>query len=1369
MKKFTKLSFFLSLLLASFNLLAQPLSGGYTIDANTATGGTNYQSFSDAAADLNQFGVSGAVTFDVVEGTYTEQCVLTTIAGASSATRITFRAHPANINPAILLWPGSSTSSGAVDLDGASFLTFDGIEIAGGSGSYTRLVYCSGQLSDIRFVNCVFRQQGFGSNNFYKMGVYATTSATFLGEGLTLENCHGISCSYGVYLSGNTSSRSEKFTMKNCTWDNVYYGVYNTYYLNVIVHDNVFNFYSSSSQQYGVRFGGSSSQSVTTKMDVQRNHFNFNTTSTIYGVYFYYQHSSAADPSIVANNFIRNQKTNGTGSRYIFYLYPTANLNIDNNTIYMRDGSKNYSYVVYNRYYSTSGFTPENINFRNNIVVNNNPANNTNGALMYATSSSTGFFNELKNNVYYTNGEASTPFYWGTSHSDYASFASASGDVNSLVMDPQFMSDDDLHSESYLIDNGGVNLTHIVDDIDGDSRPLPAGTNIDIGADEFIPPTCPRPIDFTFKRHDTTSAIFEWNSINASEWQVAYGPVGFTPMDSTSNDTLLSSNPDTVTGLAPFQFYHVYIRSVCSAGDSSRWTGPIFMHTYDQGEYLDYEYTCGPGFLNIDTTMHLFIPYYGEFGTTLPFPILYQGEPVEKLTIGLNGGIILGTTTGQVSNSINNSSPNEQGWFPFCMRMDDGMGGVHYKVLGQAPNRYLVMQWDSVPAFPGGSTSDPGTFQVYYEERTTNFYFNYQDVEFNVSSATNGGDAEIGVRGLKRSVDISMNNTNFLSEHSCIKWFYTDCPNPTDLILLYLQSEEAGFQWTGSYAGETSWDVKYGPEGFDPATVSAITVSNPMIQLPSLLERTTYEIIVYANCDNGFQSEGVRMTFTTPPHCNNPDLFAGATAVDSLITSWVWTPSNQNPAYDLINYELTYGDYGFDPQTGGTVFQDDDVVDAITPDGSLLPGGVYDVYVRAKCQLNFKSDYVGPISLVMPVTNEDPCDAVTIPVDNEIRYFHNGGTSSNAAEASIAPPVTGLNSVNGWGENTLEHTTWFSFIAPASGQVRISMNDQDFDGQLAVYANNDCSNIHGMQLQGANDNDMVGASVAPNFTLCGLTPGEEYYMMHDSYNPSETGIYSFRIYEIFFEAGVSDPKLDICHGDEVNLFSGISGYTPGGTWIDLVGTGEVYNDSIFKSQNVAYQNYAFEHRFEDGCAMDSTVFEIEVHAPSYAGADAGLVVCKNEPFNLYHSLESMVDHDGVWTNSANTVIPEGDVKALTLFVSGTYKYTYIVSNGICPPDTMKVLVTLNMECDYLGMEENLAGEFKVYPNPVNNVLHLEALSGQQVQAITVLDAKGREVLVVDEIQNGSTTKIPTGNLSNGVYMLRVKSNNAEVVTRFVKN
>jgi hypothetical protein len=1345
-------------------LYAQPLSGPCTIDPSLPASGTNFQSFTAAATRLNSFGVSAAVTFSVKQGQYLENCELADIIGASAVSKITFKPMASNTAPVVLTNPATTLAKGALTLTATKYLVFNGINFETNTGTYTYLVYSSGQIMDISFQNCNFKQLVNGANSVYNTFWYGG-STVFLGNGIEFLNCAGQNAYYLTYHTGSASTLSSTFTMKDCVWDQIKYaGPYMSYVQDVVLHNNRIDFAISTGIQYGVRCYGTASASGR-KLDIQGNYIKTRTSSTVYGLYLYYFGANATDRSIVANNFVTNQSFNSTGSRYLFYSYALGNVDIDHNTFYLADGSPSLSRLFYVYNGTPNGYTPGGLNLRNNIFANMRGSNTTAGSLIYVTAAATGYFTAISNNLYWSDNQASVPFYWGSNYNNHSAFAGVSGDVNSLEGDPQFISLGDFHVEGLLANGSGITLTTVNKDIDGDTRPLAPSTSVDIGADEFTPPTCPKPVNFAFVDGTNNTADFTWYSVNASEWELEYGPIGFVRGSGTK--VFVNSNPGTISGLLPSRFFHVYLRSVCSPGDTSDFQGPIVFNTYNQEKYLDYESSCGTGFFDVsELALPLNLAYAGEVGFPLAVPMLYQGQLVDRVTVGLNGGILFHTLSGQVSTTIAASSPNAAGWFPFCQALDDVMGGVHHKVLGVSPDRQVYFQWDSVPAFPASATDNPGTFQVMYDEATSEFYFFYPDVEFSQANSNQGGDAEIGVCGINQNINVSMNNTDYLNQHSCIRWYYTDCPKPKNVIMAYLTSEEVAFSWTPGFANETSWLVKFGPAGFNPASVTGQTVNTPQIILPSLQERKKYDIYVYAICSPGLFSEATFTEFTTPPHCANPDNVNSVTKVDSIISTWTWAANNSNTTYSLINFKIYHGELGFTPDASASITIDDANVGDTVLDPTLLSGGVYEYYLQAECGANFKSDKIGPFQIIMPISNELPCSAISLPVDNKSRNFKNGLAGFTAGEQAIAPPVTGLQSTTGWGDNLLEHTTWFKFIAPSTGQIRISGTDQNFDGQFAVYRSTTCNNLSSLVLIGANDNDLLSTKKAPNFTLCGLIPGENYYLLHDSYTAGTSGIYSIRMYEISFEAGQSGPPVNLCTGEIYNLYSSISGQTPGGTWIDLYGSGQLKTDSIFHTKKVGFQEFFFEHRFEDGCAVDSTVIEVEVYPPSYAGKNAEITVCKNEPFNLFHALSGLVNHGGKWYDFKGDLMSEGDVLALTVKLPGTYNYLYVTGNGVCPDDSVEILITVDFRCDYMSLDELSGFNLEIYPNPTNDILNISSL--QKFESISILNGIGQTISTIDLKGNNEVKQINVGELSPGVYTLLFLTEGQYFTKRFIK-
>ncbi len=104
-------------------------------------------------------------------------------------------------------------------------------------------------------------------------------------------------------------------------------------------------------------------------------------------------------------------------------------------------------------------------------------------------------------------------------------------------------------------------------------------------------PPCPNaPGEITLQTSNLNSLTVTWpENSNASQWEIEVVKDGNTP---TGSGTLISTRPYTITGLQSNTCYKVYIRSICSGGNSN-WTVSKLVCT--QGDYCggDHFYDSG--------------------------------------------------------------------------------------------------------------------------------------------------------------------------------------------------------------------------------------------------------------------------------------------------------------------------------------------------------------------------------------------------------------------------------------------------------------------------------------------------------------------------------------------------------------------------------------------------------------------------------------------------------------------------------------------------------------------------------------------------------------------------------------------------------
>jgi len=162
-----------------------------------------------------------------------------------------------------------------------------------------------------------------------------------------------------------------------------------------------------------------------------------------------------------------------------------------------------------------------------------------------------------------------------------------------------------------------------------------------------------------------------------------------------------------------------------------------------------------------------------------PFPIMYGDDPLgfRKIFISDNGLITLfqqfeGVPFEGIS-FINTQLPTQftqRIISPYWFDLYGPGGNIYWAILGEEPNRELVIQWDDMPAF-GSRIENFLTFQVVLFENSSNIVFNYQDVDFGIPVINNGGISTVGVQMNSSLAQTYSYDTPSLSNGKSIVWY----------------------------------------------------------------------------------------------------------------------------------------------------------------------------------------------------------------------------------------------------------------------------------------------------------------------------------------------------------------------------------------------------------------------------------------------------------------------------------------------------------------------------------------------------------------------------------------------------------------------
>lgn len=434
----------------------QALIGTYSIGQDSTY---NYNSFSSALADLVNYGVCGSVIFFVADGIYTEQILVPEISNISSVNTVTFQSESNDSSAVILTFsPANSSNNFTIQLNGAKYITFKKITISTGGFDYSRIVYIRNGAGHNSFISDRF----IGATGLISSGnkeiIFSPPNAANVNSHNTFYNNLFFNGSIGISLSGTGTNLETGLEITDNVFLNQYSGGMNLNYQDApLIQGNVIST-NSGYQSYNALYCSYCDNGI----HIIKNNIKCPGNNGK-GITFVSCDGTLSAKGVLANNFI----SMGGGSFGIYYSHSFYQ-ECCYNTTRISGSNINGSAVKI----SISSY----ISIKNNIfsTFSGSPAVN-----MDVTSGIT-----CNNNGYYSNGTI-MGIASGNNCLNLLEWQNATGyDSESIYVLPVFYSSSDLHCYSPELNNAGIPVAEITDDIDGESRNT---LTPDIGADEFKP------------------------------------------------------------------------------------------------------------------------------------------------------------------------------------------------------------------------------------------------------------------------------------------------------------------------------------------------------------------------------------------------------------------------------------------------------------------------------------------------------------------------------------------------------------------------------------------------------------------------------------------------------------------------------------------------------------------------------------------------------------------------------------------------------------------------------------------------------------------------------------------------------------------
>ena len=471
-------------------IAAPALNGTYTVGPSA-----NYLTLTAAINDLNLRGVSGPVTFNLVNNNYSSSetfpITINNIVGASITNKITIK--PTLVNTVIT----GNNGIAILKLNGSKNIIIDGA-ITGSTRNLSIIntnsttansatVLVSSLGTTLGASNDTIRNLTVicGANTNNNVGVWVEGADN---QNIVLNNLKVEKATYGFYINGVTGNPANNIRITNSSIGSStatnYISLTGIRIFNainsIVYQDSIYNILTLNINAPAM-FLGTGCSNITVSNNVIDNNRYIGTSG--YGSRGIIVNTGSLTSNIsIINNFVA--RIGGDGwSGYttdniigIGILNNTGGVNLYNNTVWLSESFAGYATTT-NSFAMYVGTGASGLNFRNNIFYNSIVNTNGSGSKAYAFTSlsASSAFTNLNYNDYYSGGTQPMLAYFGSADkSTLATLRTATTqDLNSINLQVFFSSTSNLHLTGSSIANANLRclpIAGVITDIDNQTR-----------------------------------------------------------------------------------------------------------------------------------------------------------------------------------------------------------------------------------------------------------------------------------------------------------------------------------------------------------------------------------------------------------------------------------------------------------------------------------------------------------------------------------------------------------------------------------------------------------------------------------------------------------------------------------------------------------------------------------------------------------------------------------------------------------------------------------------------------------------------------------------------------------------------------------
>jgi hypothetical protein len=380
-----------------------------------------------------------------------------------------------------------------------------------------------------------------------------------------------------------------------------------------------------------------------------------------------------------------------------------------------------------------------------------------------------------------------------------------------------------------------------------------------------------------------------------------------------------------------------------------------------------------------------------------------------------------------------------------------------------------------------------------------------------------------------------------------------------------------------------------------------------------------------------------------------------------------------------------------------------------------------------------------------------------------VRSLYEGAQGSlltSMPAANVTPQLSFL--LNGVAVHTTGSIPNLSHVANGANYTQYGFNFKPGAGSATIAIRSDTSAVDGQSNSFAIDDIYVGKPTpSPAYTVpsCSPVPTSVSAVVTDACN--NASINSFISYQ-WMQNGifVGTPQIGV-------LSSGTytASYTP-------ITIGDSYqlvvapNSGDLASTNCNYKDTSNSLIITAGGCIILPIKLTSIKAQQISQNSGEIIWTVSSQANItQYVVEKSVDGGKTFPYTVATISVNNNTTSYTAedddLYTGGINYYRIMAVDADGSVSYSSIVTINPA-------PNTSTQIQIYPNPVNDELHISKPTNTIVKSVEIIDAIGQAVIQVNSFDN-FTNIIPVGNLSTGFYDLKIIDSNNQVTNiKFIK-